>query len=130
MKKEEVITIIIMGIIIAIDIITQKNLDKYVDLTSRSLSDIKEKVIQNEQVSDEELEQDTQRTYNEWKERCNELSYFIEHEGMKEVNLNLEKAKIQFKMGEKEEAVAEINEGIYKLNYIKNKQKLNLSNIF
>lgn len=130
MKKEEVITIIIMGIIIAIDIITQKNLDKSVDLTSRSLSDIKEKVIQNEQVSDEELEQDTQRTYNEWKERCNELSYFIEHEGMKEVNLNLEKAKIQFKMGEKEEAVAEINEGIYKLNYIKNKQKLNLSNIF
>lgn len=130
MKKEEVITIIIMGIIIAIDIITQKNLDKSVDLTSKSLSDIKEKVIQNEQVSDEELEQDTQRTYNEWKERCNELSYFIEHEGMKEVNLNLEKAKIQFKMGEKEEAVAEINEGIYKLNYIKNKQKLNLSNIF
>ena len=130
MKKEEVITIIIMGIIIAIDIITQKNLDKSVDLTSKSLSDIKEKVIQNVQVSDEELEQDTQRTYNEWKERCNELSYFIEHEGMKEVNLNLEKAKIQFKMGEKEEAVAEINEGIYKLNYIKNKQKLNLSNIF
>ena len=130
MKKEEVITIIIMGIIIAIDIITQKNLDKSVDLTSKSLSDIKEKVIQNEQVSEEELEQDTQRTYNEWKERCNELSYFIEHEGMKEVNLNLEKAKIQFKMGEKEEAVAEINEGIYKLNYIKNKQKLNLSNIF
>ena len=50
-------------------------------------------MIQNEQVSDEELEQDTQRTYNEWKERCNELSYFIEHEGMKEVNLNLEKGK-------------------------------------
>lgn len=130
MKKEEIITVIIMCIIITIDIITQKHLDSAVGTTSGKLEHLKQKIISQEEISDEELEKDVEDIYDEWKQKCKELSFFIEHDGMKEVDLNLEKAKTQIKTGQKEEAAAEINEGIYKLSYIKNKQKLNWSNIF
>ncbi len=130
MKKEEIITIIIMSIIITIDIITQKHLDNAVGTTCEKLENLKQKIVSEEEISDEKLEKDVEDIYDEWKQKCKELSFLIEHEGMEEVDLNLEKAKTQIKTGQKEEAATELNEGIYKLSYIKNKQKLNWSNIF
>lgn len=130
MKKEEIITIIIMCIIIGIDIITQKHLDKAVDSVSHELYSLKEQMVSEQEIQEEDLEKRTKDIYNNWKDKCIELSFFIEHEEMKEINLNLEKAITQLKTGQKEEAITEINEGIYKLNYLKNKQKLSLSNVF
>lgn len=130
MKKEEIITIIIMSIIIIADLITQKYLDNTVSLVSGKLYDLKEIASDNEEMQENELENRINDIYKEWKDKCKELSYFIDHEGMEEIDLNLEKAKENFKLNQKDDAITEINEGIYKLNFLRDKQKLTLSNVF
>ena len=58
------------------------------------------------------------------------LAYYIEHEELEKFSVNLENLKIYIQLEDYENAIKEINEGIFILNHIEYKYTFNLQNIF
>ena len=130
MKKEEIITMLIIIIVVTLEIITQKHTQKAVEEVNTKLLEVKEQAIAEED-NKKELLSKTIEIYNVWEEKSKTLSCYLEHDELEKVDLKLRTIKSSFESnGEvKDEVVAEIEEGIFSLEHIKDKQKLNLKNI-
>ena len=57
------------------------------------------------------------------------LTFYIEHDELEKVNVQLERIIANFNVDSKEDAMPEIKEAIYILRHIEKKQKLTLRNI-
>lgn len=125
--KEYVMIIIIIVFVILIEIITSiittkivENLHYYIDLV--------EDGVDNNNVGDrmEELS-------SEWQKSEIKLAFFMEHNELEKINadiINL-RSNVKNRNNNNYEDIKEIIDEInYRLEYVKNKQKLSLKNIF
>lgn len=128
MKKEELITIIIIIFIIGAEIITQKHTNNSLDELDEKLKNLKEMAL-SKQYSNEDLKQTTEEIDKSWEKKDDMLSYYLEHEELEKICTQIKKIKAHFETDLEEEVVPEIEEGIYLLDHLKDKQKLNLKNI-
>ena len=125
MKKEEIITIIIIIFIIGAEIITQKYTNNSLDELDAKLKNLKEMTL-SKQYSNGELKQTMEEIGENWKKKDDILSYYLEHEELEKIYTQIKKIKAHFETDLEEEVVPEIEEGIYLLDHLKDKQKLNL----
>ncbi len=128
MKKEEIITIIIIIFIIGAEIITQKYTNNSLDELDAKLKNLKEMTL-SKQYSNGELKQTMEEIGENWKKKDDILSYYLEHEELEKIYTQIKKIKAHFETDLEEEVVPEIEEGIYLLDHLKDKQKLNLKNV-
>jgi len=128
MKKEEIITIIIIIFIIGAEIITQKHTNNSLDELDAKLKNLKEMTL-SKQYSNGELKQTMEEIGENWKKKDDILSYYLEHEELEKIYTQIKKIKAHFETDLEEEVVPEIEEGIYLLDHLKDKQKLNLKNV-
>ena len=130
MKKEEFITAIIIAIVIILEVITQNYTNKTVEKVNANLIEVKEKSMLDNYDKNELLEK-TQYIYNLCEEKSNILACYLEHDELEKVDLKLRTIKASFESnGEiKDEVIPEIEEGIFSLEHIKDKQILNIKNI-
>ena len=163
MKKEEIATLIIIGIILIIDLITLcytkkciakisddlKNLEnmtvesikaenndnsgnaQYVgtDYNNSDTSGSNSEGEENKKVDSKELMEQSEDIYNEWLGMNDTLTFYIEHDELEKVNVQLERIIANFNVDSKEDAMPEIKEAIYILRHIEKKQRLTLRNI-
>lgn len=129
MRKEEIITLAIIILIIIGDIFTQNYTKKAMDDTSHELSDIKEKAI-SQQYTSQELADESKEIYSRWQIREKILAYYIEHAELEKVNTQILRMKAFFEGNVQDQCVAEIENGIYVLDHIKIKQAFSLKNVF
>lgn len=129
MKKEEIITIIIIIFVIATEIITQKHTNNSLSELDQRLGDLKEKALAKE-YSNEELIQTTEEIDKCWEKKDDILSFYLEHEELEKISEQLKVIKADFESNLEEEVVPEIEKGIYLLDHLKEKQKLSFKNIF
>lgn len=129
MKKEEIITLIIIIFVIIAEIITQKHTSNSLDELDQRLGELKERALTKE-YSNEELVQETEKIDKCWEEKDNILSFYLEHEELEKISAQLKTIKADFESNLEEEVVPEIEKGIYLLDHLKEKQKLNLKNVF
>ena len=163
MKKEEIATLIIIGIILIIDLITLcytkkciakisddlKNLEnmtvesikaenndnsgnaQYVgtDYNNSDTSGSNSEGEENKKVDSKELMEQSEDIYNEWLGMNDILTFYIEHDELEKVNVQLERIIANFNVDSKEDAMPEIKEAIYILRHIEKKQRLTLRNI-
>lgn len=129
MKKEEIITIIIIIFVIATEIITQKHTNNSLSELGQRLGDLKEKALTKE-YSNEELIQTTEEIDKCWEKKDDILSFYLEHEELEKISEQLKVIKADFESNLEEEVVPEIEKGIYLLDHLKEKQKLSFKNIF
>lgn len=129
MKKEEIITIIIIIFVIATEIITQKHTNNSLSELDQRLGDLKEKALTKE-YSNEELIQTTEEIDKCWEKKDDILSFYLEHEELEKISEQLKVIKADFESNLEEEVVPEIEKGIYLLDHLKEKQKLSFKNIF
>ena len=128
MKKEEIITFIIIIFVIVTEIFTQKHTNNNLDELDERLKNLKEMTL-SKQYSNEQLKQTTEQIDKNWEEKNNELSFYLEHEELEKICTQIKKIKAHFDTDLEEEVVPEIEEGIYLLDHLRDKQKLNLRNI-
>ena len=126
MLKEIIISVIIVFFIISLDIVTQNYTKETVVNTSEKLSNLKEKMKNTE----ENISNDIEKIYANWEERRKKLAYFIEHDELEKVEINLTNIRSFIEEDELAMAINEVDEAKFILEHIKEKNALELENIF
>lgn len=126
MFKEVIISIIIVLCIIVLDIITQNYTKETVLRTSEMLSKLKDDINNNEENILDEIEE----IYAKWEERNGKLAYFIEHDELEKVETNLTNIRSFIEENDLIMAINGVDETKFILEHIKEKNALELENIF
>ena len=150
MKKEEIATLVIIGIILIIDLITLYYTKKCIAKISDDLTNLENMAVEsikaenndnsenngsnsegdeNKKIESKELKQKSEDIYKEWLGMNDTLTFYIEHDELEKVNVQLERIIANFNVDSTEDAVPEIKETIYILRHIEKKQRLTLRNI-
>ena len=129
MLKEFVICTIILILIFVGNGITQGYSRSSIEDINKKLVDLREEMNKKE-INDEEVLKKEEEIDKQWEEMFSRLAYYIEHEELEKVSKNLENIKKYISLKEYDNAIKEINEGIYILNHIEDKYSFNLQNIF
>ena len=129
MLKEFVICTIILILIFVGNGITQGYSRSSIEDINEKLVDLREE-MNKEEINDEQVVKKEEEINKQWEEMFSRLAYYIEHEELEKVSKNLENIKTYISLKEYDNAIKEINEGIYILNHIEDKYSFNLQNIF
>lgn len=129
MVKEFVICTIILILIFLGNGITQGYSRDSIEDINEKLTDLREEMYK-EEVNEEEIAKHESEINKQWEEMFSRLAYYIEHEELEKVSTNWENTKTYIKLKEYDNAIKEVNEGIYILNHIEDKYSFNLQNIF
>ena len=125
MKKEIVISIVIIIFIVIGDILLQKYTENSFDLIEDKLSTI------NDNLEDKEKSLSQIDVVNEeWNKRFNILTCFLEHDELEKIKTQLVVIKSGVQVNDAEYAYEEIDKAIYILNHLKDKQSLKWDNLF
>ena len=139
LKKEVILIIIILISIIILDFVTNYISEKSVKEIMAKLDEIsilietaKYQNNQNELSSETEknLEEKVSNLKNEWNNKQNKLSMVVEHDELEKVTINIVLLDENIKNLEFVNAQEDEAEVKYWLNHFKEKEKLNLKNIF
>ena len=128
MKKEAIITIIIIILILAGEWITQNYTNKKLSKLQEDLSSLKEEILAENDV--DTLIQKTEDIYNNWEKENEILSYYLEHNELEKVNTQIILIKGYLESDAPQDSIPDLEEGIYILEHIKEKETFNLKNIF
>lgn len=122
--KEYVITFLIIVFVISIEIITD-------NITKKSIDDINNSIKQLEEaLSTDEAKGKIQELCTSWKEEQDKLSFYMEHDELEKVGVLVDNVKSNITNENTEEINQELDEIKFLLDHVKEKQKLQLKNIF
>lgn len=135
MKKEIIISIIVIAIVIIGNIITQNNTKQYVTELDGELAELKNSlidVINNKKKVEYYLKCKEKSTNirDRWDEIQEVLSFYIEHDELEKVEIQLAVVNGQMESKLYDEAVAEIEKCQFILEHIADKTAFNIKNIF
>lgn len=129
MAKETIVCTIIIITIISLDFITQKYTENIFEQISSELSSVREESV-SEVPSDEKMEKNLQDVNSIWNKSRKKLAYFIEHDELEKVEKNFTNLQSAIELQEYSTALSKVDESIFILNHIKDKNQFNLENIF
>ena len=129
MVKEFFICTVILILIFVGNGITQGYSRSSIENINEKLANLREE-MNKEEINHEEIVRKEEEIDKEWEEMFSRLAYYIEHEELEKVSKNLENTKTYIKLKEYDNAIKEINEGIFILEHIEDKYSFNLQNIF
>lgn len=129
MAKETIVCIIIIITIISLDFITQKYTENIFEQISSELSSVREESV-SEVPSDEKMKKNLQEVNSIWNKSRQKLAYFIEHDELEKVEKNFTNLQSSIELQEYSTALSKVDESIFILNHIKDKNQFNLENIF
>lgn len=129
MKKEAIITIIIIILIFTGEWITQNYTKKTLGKTQDQLRELKEDIL-NTKNNNSYLIEKTNKIYEDWEKENEILSYYLEHNELEKVNTQIILIKGYLESDTPQDSIPDLEEGIYILDHIKQKEAFNLKNIF
>lgn len=136
MKKEIIISIVVIAIVIIGNIVTQNNTKQSVAELNGNLDDLKQNLIE---IVDEEKKQNVNyskyekmstKVRDRWDEMQEVLSFYIEHDELEKVETQLAVVNGQMESRLYDEAIAEIEKCQFILEHIADKTAFNIKNIF
>ena len=133
MKKELVICIIIIVLILATNIVTQQYTKKCTTQMNEMLEVLKEKVLaekENKDIDGAIIMGDINNIENKWNEYQETLAYYIEHDELEKVETQIWSMKGFNEIEKYDEVVPELEKCIFILEHIQDKTKINVKNIF
>lgn len=136
MKKEIIISIIVIAMVIIGNIVTQNNTKKTVAELNEKLANLKNSlidVIDDNKKKDEnylKYKEKSSDIRNRWDEMQELLSFYIEHDELEKVETQLAVINGQMESKLYDEAVVEIERCKFILEHIADKTAFNIKNIF
>lgn len=122
--KETIGLILIIIFIITIEIITTK-------FTNNSLGLINSEIETIQKIDDKkDLKERIEKLFKIWEEEAKKLSCYIEHDELEEISNNIKSLVYDSKNNDEEAMEKNLNQIKFKMEKIKNNQKLNIENIF
>lgn len=129
MKKEIIICIVIVILVIIGNIITQNYTNKSVDKTSKQLQELREEIIKKD-VNLDYANEKIKNICTVWGEQHEKLAFYIEHDELEKVKTSITGLKGYIEVEEYSQAVPELDKTAFILEHIQNKTTINLKNIF
>lgn len=129
MLKETIICIVIVIAIIFGNSTTQKYTKESVSEISNGLMQLRQDLT-NQNVENNKAKEKMNEVYSKWEKKHDKLAYFIEHDELEKVETDLVSIKSYIETQEYEQAVGELDKGVFVLKHIEEKYAFNLQNIF
>ena len=129
MKKELVICIFIIILIIALNVITQRYTKECVSQMNERLDILKEASLE-EDIQEENITTEIENIENRWNEFQEKLAYYIEHDELEKVETQIFAIKGFSEIKKYDEILPELEKCIFILEHIQDKTKLNIKNVF
>lgn len=129
MSKEIIISIIVIILIITLDVITNNYTVNTTAVLSDKIEKMKENIL-NSEKDDEKIKVQMEDLQKEWKKYHQKLSYYLEHDELEKVETKLARVNGEIEIGKYEDTIAELDETIFILNHIKDKEKFSFQSIF
>ena len=132
MKKEIITCIIIAIFILVLNSITQNYNNESVEDLQQQLEHLKTDILNKIENNndDENLINEFNKILENWKNRYEKLTYFIEHDELEKVETEFNYIKANLETKQYEQAVPNVENSIFILEHIKQKFALQLKNIF
>ena len=127
MLKELIICIVIVVSIISLDVSTQNFTEETVKEITDDFAVLKQSIL-NGNV--EEMKKRAADINNKWEGKNEKLAYFIEHDELEKVSNSIIEMKSHIETETFTDAIAELEEGIFVLKHIQERNALALKNIF
>lgn len=125
MKKEIIVSVIIIIFIIIGDIFLENYTKNSLNLIGDKLSTIKENLNDQEKSTHQINE-----INNEWDKRFNILTCFLEHDELEKIKTQLVSVTAGINVNDYNYVYEEIDKTIYILDHLKDKQSLKWDNLF
>ena len=129
MYKELVICIIIIIGILVLNTITENFTHESVSSLTDQLIGLRNEITE-ENIEKDEIKDKLNNIYSNWNDKYNVLAYYIEHNELEKVETNLVLLLSAIETGEYSDAVAKLNEDIFVLKHIQEKNSFDFKNIF
>ncbi len=129
MYKEIIITLVVIAIIVIGNIITQNNTKNAVEEIKENLTSLRGEIIKDN-VNKDESEKKMKDIYENWKVKNEVMAYYIEHNELEKVEVELTKLKADIETEEYKMAVENLDNCSFILEHIKDKTALKIVNIF
>ena len=133
MKKEIIIICGIIILIVVLHIVSQKYTEIFFEELSCSLTNLEE-TIRSEENNNNFQKQDTEKAIDElqdkWKSKYNLLACFIEHDELEKVHTKLISIDANISVDDYDRAIDEIENCLFLLKHIENKDALKIINVF
>lgn len=134
MKKEMIICIFVVIIIVLGNIITQRYTKISVETLSNDLEELKidldNKLNNIGKKTKEEISEEVNIITEEWELRHDKLAYYIDHNELEKVEDNLTGLDSLTETEEYADAIKELDRCVFILKHIQEKYAFNLENIF
>ena len=129
MFKELAICIIIIILILGGNAFMQGYTTETVEELSQDLAQLKAFVIQ-QGVENQDNQEQAEQIYKKWKEKYTKLAYFVEHNELEKIELELIEVKSYIETQQYEDLISRLDNSVFLLKHIEDKYDFNLKNIF
>lgn len=129
MKKEAIITIAIIMIIFFVEYITKNYTEKVFSKVENELNLLKEEIL-DDKNNKEYLIKRTESIKEDWENDNELLSYYLEHDELEKVNTQIVLIKGYLESDSPQDSIPDLEECIFILKHIQEKEAFNLKNIF
>ena len=131
MKKEAIITIVIIIMIIIAEYITKNYTKQVFSKVENELNLLKEEILDDKNANNKEyLIKRTESIKEDWEKDNELLSYYLEHDELEKVNTQIVLIKGYLESDTMQDSIPDLEECIFILKHIQEKEAFNLKNIF
>ena len=129
MYKEAIICVITVILIIVLDLITGNYTKNSVTELTNDLMELRSG-MSKESIKNEETKNKIKIIYSKWDESYKRLAYYLEHDELEKVEVNLTSLNSAVETEDYAEAKRELDEMVFILHHIEEKNSFDLKNIF
>ena len=127
MIKEILIIIIVLVLVISLDIITNNYTTYVADSLSEQFAELREYTIKKDK---ENINKKIQEIDNNWNKYNKNLTYYMEHDELEKVGNSLSALKAHIEVEEFNDSIEDIDENIFILQHIQEKERFSISSLF
>lgn len=127
MVKEIIIIILVITLIISLDIITNRYTTYAADELSNKLYTLRENIISKDK---ENIDKQVKEIDAIWDEYNKKLSYYMEHDELEKVGNSLTALEAHIEVKEYNDAIENLDESIFILQHIQEKERFSIRSIF
>lgn len=129
MYKEIIVCILVVILIISMDLLSNNYTKKVFFSINDSLGNLRNEMLKEDKDVNK-INDEITKVEQEWNSKLNLLSCYIEHNELEKVARQLTLIKGNIEVEEYNQAIPQLDDCVYVINHIKDKESLLLRNLF
>ena len=127
MLKEIIIIIIVLILVISLDVITNNYTTYAADSLSDELSNLRQLILRKDENNINKKTEEIDKNWDKYNQR---LSYYMEHDELEKVGNGITAIKSHIEVKENNDAIENIDEVVFVLKHIEDKEKFSMKSLF